>query len=598
MKDTQSEKADKSIKTKLSTYFTFRFLDPLFTYLRGVKIFSTAGMLLLTLILDFSLWLAFLSKVIATILQAGILVKLIFEEKYLHLRFRRLSWQKKLIPIALMAVGLLFYIEKTLILYSMWGQPSGTLLNPYRAYSTIFFASSFSIYALRINIIAGFLGRLKLKPAQTLAIGFIGMILFGTLVLSLPQVVLDPSKVSIVDALFTATSASTVTGLVLYPISEYYRPSGLWVILFLIQLGGIGIMTFGVLFSLISHQRMRLQHEVALQGVLETESIGTVKKEIKLIFLITFTIEALGAVLIWAMTSEATDQPLFSAIFHSISAFCNAGFSLFPDNLEGYAHNIPMNLIIAVLIVLGGIGFPVLNNLGNYPFFKKERAEWRLSFHSKMVLSISVGLLIVGTVGIYILEFRGTLDALPWYEKWVAAAFHSVTARTAGFNTLDTGAYSDAALFLIILLMWIGGSPASTAGGIKTTTFGVMLATLGAMLHRREEVSLFKRSLSPVAVHKSLSIAFTSSALLAFLLLLLLATEEGSFKEIVFESVSAFNTVGLSTGITSELSTVGKIIITLTMFIGRIGPLTLAFSLAERASKGKLSYPQERVIIG
>jgi len=163
---------------------------------------------------------------------------------------------------------------------------------------------------------------------------------------------------------------------------------------------------------------------------------------------------------------------------------------------------------------------------------------------------------------------------------------------------LNAGHFSGATLFLLMLLMWIGGSPASTAGGIKTTTFGVMLATLGAMLRHREEVSLFKRGLSPLAVKKSISIAFTSSALLAILLLLLLATEEGSFKALMFESVSAFNTVGLSTGLTSSLSPLGKMIITLTMFVGRIGPLTLAFSLAERVSKGKYTYPQERVIIG
>ncbi|MBN4054542.1 hypothetical protein JYT87_02415 [Nitrospira defluvii] len=598
VKGFDSRQMAKKIIKMIFSYFPLRFLDPVFAYLRGVKIFSTAGMLLFAFILDFSVWVPLLSKVVATILQAGVLIKLVFEEKYLHIKFRRLSWQKKLIPIALFGVGLLFYVEKILILLAMFGEPPGALINPYQSYSIIFFVSSFIIYALRLNSITEFLSHLKLRPAQTLAIGFIGLILFGTLLLSLPQMVLDPSKVSIIDAFFTATSASTVTGLVLSPISEYYRPTGIWIILLLIQLGGIGIMTFGVLFSIFSHQRMRLRDEVALQGVLDTESVGTVQKEIKVIFLMTFTIEVLGAMIIWLFLPDGTDQPIFTAMFHSISAFCNAGFSLFPENFKGYVGNVSMNLIIAILIVLGGIGFPVLNNLMKYPFFKKGHTSWRLSFHSKVVLSISAGLLLVGTIGFYILEYQSTLASLSWYEKWIAAAFHSVTARTAGFNTLNTGDFSDATLFFLILLMWIGGSPASTAGGIKTTTFGVMLATLGSMLRRTEEVSLFKRSLSPGAIHKSLSIAFTSLALLAFFIILLLATEEGSFKEIVFESVSAFNTVGLSTGITSDLTPIGKIIITLTMFVGRIGPLTLAFSLAERVRKGKLSYPQERVIIG
>lgn len=571
-------------------------LAPITNYMRGITVFSTAGMLLFSLILDFSAWFPLPCKVLAMLLQVGVLVKLAFEEKYLHLKFRHLSWKKQLIPIALFAVSLLFYFEKGLILRAIWEESLSPMARPYQTYSIIFFSSSFLIYFLRLNIVASFFSRLNLKPAQTLLTGFLALILIGTLLLSLPQMVTDPSKISLIDALFTATSASTVTGLVLAPISEYYQPSGLWVILVLIQLGGLGIMTFGVLFSLVSHKRIKLHDEVALQGVLETESIGTVRKEIRLIFMMTFSIEACGALFMWISLPEGSS--FFTAVFHSISAFCNAGFSLIPSNLEKYAGQIPVNLTIVTLIILGGVGFPVLNNLGSYPMLKKGRAAWRLSFHSKMVLSISASLLFIGTIGIYLLEYNNALAELSWFDKWLAAFFHSVTARTAGFNTLDLGNFSSASLFLLMILMWIGGSPASTAGGIKTTTFGVMFATLKAMLRHQEEVSLFKRSLSPLAIKKSASIAFTSSALLTILLLLLLATEEGSLKALMFESVSAFNTVGLSSGITSGLSPAGKIIITLTMFIGRIGPLTLAFSLAERVGKGKYNYPQERVIIG
>jgi len=583
----------KTIKDKITQPF-----QTVASQLRGVKYFSMPGILIFSLVLDFSLWFPMICRILALTLQAGVLVKLAFEEKLLNLRFRHLSWQKKFIPIALFGVCLLFYVEKFLILISMWGEPSNFLINPYRSYSMIFFISAFAIYGLRLNIIAKFLGGLHLRPAQTMTMGFLLVILVGTMLLSLPQMVTDPSKILIIDALFTATSATTVTGLTLAPISEFYQPTGIWVILFLIQTGGLGIMTFGVLFSLVSNKRIKLHHAVTLQGVFETESVGTVRKEIRSIFLLTLIIETLGALLIWFFLPEDTHQPFFTAIFHSVSAFCNAGFSLFSSNLEGFLGNIPMNGIVAILIILGGIGFPVLSNLVRYPLIKKDRAAWRLSFHSKMVLSISGGLLVIGTIGIYILEFQGTLSGLSWFDKWIAAFFHAVSARTAGFNTLNVGHFSDATLFLLILLMWIGGSPASTAGGIKTTTFGVMLATLKAMLNQREEVSLFRRSLSPHAVQKSLSIGFTSSALLAMFLLLLLFTEEGDFKAIMFESVSAFNTVGLSTGITSQLSPVGKLIIIATMFIGRIGSLTLAFSLAERVMKGKYTYPQERVIIG
>ncbi|MFQ5949068.1 MAG: TrkH family potassium uptake protein, partial [Nitrospiria bacterium] len=562
------------------------------------RIFSLSGILLFSFLLDFSVWFPIPCKITAILMQGGVVIKLIFEERYLFLRFRRLSWQKRLIPIALFGIGLLFYIEKALVFLEMFGQPEGLLNHTYRLYSIIFLSSTFAIYALRLNIIARFLSHLNLRPAQTLALGFILLIFVGTLLLSLPQMVADPSKISFIDAIFTSTSASTVTGLVLFPISEYYRPTGLWVILLLIQLGGLGIMTFGVLFSLMSHQRMGLKAEVTLQGVLATESVGTVRREIQQIFLITFTIETLGALLLWLFLPKDGTHSFFTAFFHAISAFCNAGFSLFPANLEGHTTHLLVNLIIAILIILGGIGFPVINNLGSYPLFGPRRTTWRLSFHSKMVLSISVCLLFVGTVGIYILEYSSTLSSLSWYEKWVAAAFHSVTARTAGFNTLNPAHFRDATLLLLIVLMMIGGSPASTAGGIKTTTFGVMLATIRAMLQRREEVSIFKRSLSPSAVRKSLSIGFVSSALVALFLLLLLSTEQESFKSLMFETVSAFNTVGLSTGTTSRLSPIGKLIITLTMFVGRIGPMTLAFSLAERVSKGKYNYPQEKVIIG
>lgn len=571
---------------------------PAFSPLRAMRIFSLAGMFLLSFVLDLSVWFPLFSKGFALLLQGLISLKLCFEERYLFIRLRHLSWKKRLLPIVLFGIGLLFYIEKLFLFIEIWKNPAGDLTAPYRLYSIIFFVSAFSIYTLRFSAIAQFLGRLRLKPAQTLAMSFVLMILLGTLLLSVPQMVVDPSKISFIDALFTATSAATVTGLSLFPISEFYRAGGQWVILLLIQLGGLGIMTFGALLSLITHRHIRLHDAVLLHGALETESVGTVKKEIQLIFLITLTIEAMGALLLWLSFPSETPFPLFQAIFHSVSAFCNAGFSLFPNNLEGYVSEFSVNGVIAALIILGGLGFPVLNNLSQYPLFNQGKSTWRLTFHSKLVLSTSALLLVAGTVGLLIFEYQGELKALAWHEKFVAAAFQSVTARTAGFNTLNLSLFSDGGLFLLMVLMWIGGSPASTAGGIKTTTFGVMIATLRAVLRGREEVELFNRRLSPAAIQKSLSLAFISSALLVIFLMLMFLIEDGSFKSILFETVSAFNTVGLSTGITPRFSPLGKVILVAAMFVGRIGPLTLAFSLAERTSKGKYSYPQEKVIVG
>jgi trk system potassium uptake protein TrkH len=566
--------------------------------MREMKVASLSGIFLLSFLFDFSLWFPIFFKAAALLLQGGGMIKLTFEERYLLLRFRHLSWRKRLIPVALFLIALLFYIEKGFLFFQMWDHPDGSLAPTYRLYSMIFFGSAFSIYAMRLRALAHFLDRLHLKPAQTLALSFALLILAGALILSLPQVVVDPAQISFIDALFTATSATTVTGLSVAPISEYYQTAGQWVILLLIQLGGLGIMTFGALIFFLPRRRMPLQEEIALQGVLEAESIGSVRREIGSIFVITLTIEALGALLLWVFFRNETPNPLFQAIFHSISAFCNAGFSLFPTNLEVYVDRPAVNLIIIGLVILGGLGFPVLHNLGNYPLFGRGSTSWRLTFHSKMVLTISAGLLLAGTVGLFLLEYDRALAPLPWHHQWITAFFQSATARTAGFNTVNIARLSDASIFLMILLMWIGGSPISTAGGIKTTTFGVMLATLRSLLRRREEIEIFRRRLAPQAVQKALSVGFISSSLLALLLLSLLAVEEGDFKVILFEAVSAFNTVGLSIGNTAAFSPMGKAILILIMFIGRLGPLTIAYTLAERTSRGIYHYPEERVIVG
>lgn len=384
---------------------------------RKIKIASLSGIFITALLLDFSVWLPTLCKAAAIVLQTGGILKLIFEERYLLLRYRRFSLKKRLIPIALFAVALLFYLEKALLLLQIRNDPASLLIHTYRLYGIIFFGSAFSIYALRLKTIAQFLDRLHLKPAQTMAVSFALLIFFGALFLSLPQMVVDPSRISFIDALFTATSAATVTGLGLFPVSEYYRITGQWILLLLIQFGGLGIMTFGALFALLSKRDLRLSDEIAFQGMLETKSIGSVRREVAAIFVTTLTIEAIGTLLLWLCFRNQTDRSFFTALFHAVSAFCNAGFSLFPANLEGHAGNAPVNFTIAALIILGGLGFPVLYDLGSYPLFGSGRGKWRLTFHPKMVLSVSAGLLAAGTIGILLLEYRGALAPLPWHQK-------------------------------------------------------------------------------------------------------------------------------------------------------------------------------------
>ncbi|MDC4204285.1 MAG: hypothetical protein MPW13_07840 [Candidatus Manganitrophus sp.] len=393
--------------------FVRQVFDLIASSIREIKVASLSGILLLSFLFDFSIWFPIFFKAAALLLQAGGLIKLTFEERYLLLRFRHLSWRKRLIPVALFLIALLFYFEKGVLFLQRWDQPDTFPIHTYRLYSMIFFGAAFSIYAMRLKTIATFLDRLHLRPAQTLALSFAMLIFAGALILSLPQMVVDPSQISFIDALFTATSATTVTGLIVSSPSEFYRLPGQWVILLLIQLGGLGIMTFGALIFFLPRRRMPLREEFALQGVLEAESIGSVRREIGSIFVITLTIEAFGALLLWTFFENATPNALFQAIFHAVSAFCNAGFSLFPANLEGYVDRPGINLTIIGLVILGGLGFPVLHNLGNYPLFGRGPTAWRLTFHSKMVLAISGALLLTGTVGIYFLEYRGALSPFP-----------------------------------------------------------------------------------------------------------------------------------------------------------------------------------------
>ncbi len=432
---------------------------------------------------------------------------------------------------------------------------------------------------------------------------FLGAIFLGTFLLSLPFSTYQ--GISIIDALFTATSAVCVTGLSVQDTGTYFTFFGQCVILFLIQIGGLGILTFAAFFIGILKGSLGFKERYWLEESLTQEYISDFRKFLHQMLLFVFLTELSGAFLLfWVFNSDfSVAKSCFLGIFHSISAFCNAGFSLFPNSLESYKGSIPLNLIIMFLIVSGGLGFVVVNDIKAL----LARTKRDISFHSKIVLSTTLFLLIAGFLGFFFLEYSCSLKDMAFQDKLLVSCFQSVTSRTAGFNTISFVALSEACLLLIMFLMFIGGSPGSMAGGIKTTSFALTITLLFSRLTGREKPEIFHKSVSQSAVDRIVILILGSLFIVASCTFLLLITEKDTayfkdspcaFLAILFESVSAFGTVGLSIGITPFLTAIGKFIISFLMFIGRIGPLTLAVWMIESKQQLNYEYPEEEIMIG
>ncbi|HID96000.1 MAG TPA: Trk family potassium uptake protein [Candidatus Latescibacteria bacterium] len=448
------------------------------------------------------------------------------------------------------------------------------------------------------KILAG----LQLRPAQSLAASFLVMILVGTVLLSLPISSATGQATSFVDALFTAVSAVCVTGLIVVDTPTHFSMFGQLVILFLIQLGGLGIMTFSTSLALAFGRRIGLREKVVMQDVLDQTDVEDTKRLVVYIVKMTFLIELTGAVLLsirWYPEFGDVGRTVYFAIFHSISAFCNAGFSLFSDSFMGYRGDITLNLILTSLIILGGIGFVVVADLHRSRFWMGRRSSTpRLALHTKLVLSVTLILLVFGTALFFLVEYNNSMNGTPIVERLLSSYFQSVTARTAGFNTLDTRSLSHAALFVTVLLMFIGASPGSTGGGIKTSTIGVLYVFTRSIFRGKEEVELFRRNVPRAVVYKAIVIVIFATSFLVALTIPLFITENAPFMDVIFEAVSAFGTVGLSLGLTSKLTDIGKVLIILLMFVGRIGPLTIAYAVGRRKERVALGYPEGRVMVG
>ncbi|MDZ7261475.1 MAG: TrkH family potassium uptake protein [candidate division KSB1 bacterium] len=450
---------------------------------------------------------------------------------------------------------------------------------------------------------------LRITPHRIIIGSFFTIIILGALLLQLPQAAKGP-PIRLVDALFTATSATCVTGLVVVDTGSRFSVFGQLVILFLIQVGGLGIMTFSTFFIFLITHRFSVRGREITQQTLGQQPIRNLSAVLASVFGMTIAIEAVGSlVLFLAFYGQYSAlKAAYLALFHAISAFCNAGFSLFPDSFVSYKGNAHVILTIILLIILGGLGFLVLFDLFTGMGSKALRRQFRLSFHSRLVCLATFYLIGLGALGFFVLELHNSLQPLSLPTKVLCSLFHSVTARTAGFNTLDLKPMTNSTLLLLILLMFIGASPGSTGGGVKTTTFLVLLSLIVMQFRGQEEISLFYRRIPKPIISKAIAIVAFSITIVILFTMALLVTEQGGmphhesrglFLEIFFEVVSAFGTVGLSTGITPTLTTMGKLLIIGLMFIGRVGPLSVAIAVGgEKKSKANFYYPEENILVG
>ena len=445
----------------------------------------------------------------------------------------------------------------------------------------------------------------KLNPSQMMVVGFAAVILIGAILLSLPIATQTGERTSFLDSLFTATSAVCVTGLVVVDTATHWNFFGQIVIIILIQTGGLGFMTITTLFSLIVKKRINLKERLLIQESLNQIDLSGLVKLTRYILLMTFVIEGIGALILSTVFIPQFGfiRGSWYSIFHSISAFCNAGFDLMGNvtgpysSLMYYVNNTTITLAISALIILGGLGFPVILDI------VKNKKISKLNMHSKIVLISTSILIVVGMLFILIVEYKnvGTLGNLSLKGKILASLFQSVTIRTAGFATIDLTILHQATLFIMMIFMFVGASPASTGGGVKTTTIAVLILTVKSFLLGKEDIEVFGRRITSSTVRKSVGIFFVGVlAVLTGILLIVLIEPEFDLLEASFEVVSALATVGLSIGGSSNLTSIGKLLIVIYMFMGRVGLLTIFLALVAKntVNKQQIRYPEGRIIVG
>jgi len=477
-------------------------------------------------------------------------------------------------------------------------------------YTAIFLVFFRELSALRIEF-----KKAVFNPAQLFVLSFLLIIIAGTFLLMLPKATV--TRINLIDALFTSTSAVCVTGLTVVDTGSYFTEFGQIIIVMLIQIGGLGIMTFTSYFSYFFRGGSSFESQLILRDLTNSEKISEVFTILKRILLITLLIEGIGSVFILQTINKdlipsLSDRIFFSG-FHAISGFCNAGFSTLPNSFyeDAYQFNYPLHLIVATLFILGGLGFPIVFNLLKYLkaklillFFiiikRKEHTHspWLINVNTRIVLITSLVLSAVGTLAFLVLEFNNTLATHNFFGKIITAFFGAVTTRTAGFNTVDTAALSIPTVLTVIFLMWVGASPASTGGGIKTSTFAVAVLNIISVAKGNSRLQIYKREIPEISVNRAFAIILLSLIVISISIGCMVIFDEGKdFLDICFESISAFSTVGLSRGITGDLTSASKLVLVITMFIGRISMLTLLIAFFKRVSSGNYRYPTESILI-
>lgn len=441
-----------------------------------------------------------------------------------------------------------------------------------------------------------------ISPAKVLTFGFIVIILIGTFLLSLGPASADGENLSLVNAFFMATSAICVTGLVVVDPGTQFTLFGEVTLIVLTQIGGLGFMTMGTLIALAFNRRISLRDRLVLQEAMKHNSLEGLVSLIRQVALYSLVIESVGALLLAARWSF--DMPLQDAIyygiFHSISIFNNAGFDLFGSihgpfsGFSAYVSDPFVNIVVIVLIILGGIGFIVMADLLSY------RTTRRLTLHSKVVLTVSAILIVAGSFLIFIMEvFKSpAFQELSLIDQIFASVFHSVSARSGGVSTLSVSEMQQSTQFLLILLMFIGAAPGSTGGGIKVTMFAILIGAMYTMLRGKEDIVFFRKRLSKESILRAITQTWLALFLVIFTAMILSALEDRAFLALLFETTSAFATSGLSLDVTTQLTEISKVVLSLVMFLGRIGPLTLAYALAPKSRKELFRYPEGDFIIG
>lgn len=443
----------------------------------------------------------------------------------------------------------------------------------------------------------------RLQPALVLPLSFLALILVGTILLSLPVSWAEGRSIHLIDALFTATSAVCVTGLITLDTASEWSPVGQGVILVLIQLGGLGILTFSTFFLILAGRPISTsQRDILVRSHGRLTRISFRGLAVRIVTY-ALVLEVSGALILTMFFSRdgAPGNALWQGVFHAISAFCNAGFSVFSDSLEGYPGSVVVNLTVMALVLFGGIGFIVVTDVE-----ERLRRHKRLSFHSKVVLTATGVLILAGAIGFFVFESGNALQGRPWSEKLLVSIFQSVTPRTAGFNTVPMASLTNSTLMMTMLLMFIGGSPGSAAGGVKTSTATILWALLLSKARGFRQVTMFRRTVPERVVGEATAVILLSILAIMTGTFLLEWTElgwlahagiRGRFLSLNFEAVSAFGTVGLSMGETSALRPLGKLIIIVLMFVGRLGPVLIAVVIRGRRRK-EYDYAEEAILVG